>query len=82
MKKPCFIVCTFVIFFISCELMLRYHTGTFPDTPVNMRTINTEFDDYNSDIPVLGGTFPLCFSSNRNSDGGNHDISSGRCRRV
>ena len=74
MKKPFFIICAFVIFFISCEPTLRYHTGTFPDTPVNMGAINTEFDDYNSDIPVLGGTFPLCFSSNRNSDGGNYDI--------
>ena len=74
MKKPCFIICGIVISFISCEPTLRYHTGTFPDTPVNMGAINTEFDDYNSDIPVLGGTFPLCFSSNRNSDGGNYDI--------
>ncbi|MFZ2340294.1 MAG: hypothetical protein WAW07_11310 [Bacteroidales bacterium] len=39
-----------------------------------MGAINTEFDDYNSDIHVLGGTFPLRFSSNRNSDGGNYDI--------
>jgi len=74
MKKTCFIAFCAVILLISCEPETRYSTGTFPDTPVNMGAINTEFDDYNSDIPVLGGTFPLCFSSNRNSYGEDYDI--------
>ena len=52
----------------------RYNQGTFPDIPVNMGNINSMYDDYNSTSPILGGTAPLCFSSNRGSNGGNFDI--------
>ncbi len=74
MKKTCIVALFASIFFLSCEPETTSFTRTFPDSPVNMGDINTEFDDYNSDISVIGGTFPLCFSSNRNSDGGNFDI--------
>ena len=47
---------------------------TFPDSPVNMVDINSVFDDYNSTTSIYGPTFPLCFSSNRNSSGRNFDI--------
>ncbi len=47
----------------------KYNTGTFPDVPVNMSNINSEYDDYNSTSPILGNTSPLCFSSKRNSQG-------------
>lgn len=61
---------------ISCEKspVSRYSIGHFPATPVNLAEFNTEFDDYNADIPVLGETFPFCFSSNRNSCGTHFDI--------
>jgi hypothetical protein len=36
--------------------------------------INSEYDDYNSTSPIIGYAFPLCFSSNRNSNGSNFDI--------
>ncbi|MFA5971686.1 MAG: hypothetical protein WC780_04980 [Lentimicrobiaceae bacterium] len=68
------------IFFIlllttSCEVFEhRYNTGTFPDEPVNMGDINSEFDDYNSTSPIIGSSFPLCFSSTRNSQGADYDI--------
>ena len=52
----------------------KYNIGTFPETPVNMGSLNSEYDDYNSSSPVLGDTSPLCFSSNRNSKGKNYDI--------
>ncbi len=52
----------------------KYFTGSFPETPTNLTKFNTEFDDYNSDIPILGETFPFCFSTTRNSNGANYDI--------
>lgn len=64
----------------SCDLFNlnwggnKYKIGHFPTLPVNLEEFNTEFDDYNSDIPVFMETFPFCFSSNRNSHGENYDI--------
>ena len=64
----------------SCDLFNlnwggnKYTIGHFPTSPVNLEEFNTEFDDYNSDIPVFLDVFPFCFSSNRNSNGGNYDI--------
>jgi len=52
----------------------KYSIGHFPPSPVSLEEFNTEYDDYNSDIPVFGETFPFCFSSNRNSNGTNFDI--------
>lgn len=48
--------------------------GVFPDVPINLEEFNSSFDDYNSTAPTLGETFPLCFSSNRNSSGSHFDI--------
>jgi|APHig6443717817_1056837.scaffolds.fasta_scaffold86927_1 hypothetical protein len=63
---------------LSCDLISnqedKYSIGHFPTSPVNLIDFNTKYDDYNSDIPIFGGTFPLCFSSNRNSDGKDFDI--------
>jgi hypothetical protein len=61
-----------LLFLFTCDE--RNQEGTFPAKPINLANINTEFDDYNSDIPTLGETFPLCFSSTRNSNGSNYDI--------
>ena len=52
----------------------KYHTGIFPENPVNLVEFNTEFDDYNATAPTLGQTFPLCFSTNRNSYGEHFDF--------
>ncbi len=64
--------------FSSCEdseiNRYKFYTGYFPEVPVNFEEINTEYDDYNSSAPSLGETFPLCFSSTRNSYGTNYDI--------
>lgn len=67
------------ITFFSCDIFIfnsgnKYSIGHFPTSPVNLTDFNTEFDDYNSDIPIFGETFPFCFSSNRNSHGTDFDI--------
>lgn len=72
------LIALFTLF--SCDLFNlnwggnKYTIGHFPTSPVNLKEFNTEFDDYNSDIPVFLDVFPFCFSSNRNSNGGNYDI--------
>jgi len=75
--KKLFFPLLLLIALLSCEKTstdYKYFTGELPDTPVNFEQINTEFDDYNSTAPTLGETFPLCFSSTRNSNGDNYDI--------
>jgi hypothetical protein len=71
------LIASFILF--SCDLFPwspgnKYSIGHFPKDPVNLEEINTEYDDYNSDIPVFGETFPFCFSSNRDSHGNHFDI--------
>ena len=60
--------------FVACDDSSPSNPVTIPDTPVNLGEINSPFDDYNSASAVVGETFPLCFSSNRNSAGSNFDI--------
>ncbi len=77
-KQAAFLLIATIII-SSCDLLnlnpgKRYKIGHFPTSPVNLEEFNTEFDDYNSDIPIFWDTFPFCFSSNRNSNGANYDI--------
>ena len=69
---------TVLIFILAGACKRDHHllltSGAFPDSPVNMGDINSQYDDYNSTAQYIGSTFPLCFSSNRNSRGGNFDI--------
>jgi len=51
-----------------------YEKGHFSTTPVNLSFLNTSFDDYNSALNQSGETFPLCFSTNRKSNGSQFDI--------
>lgn len=44
------------------------------DIPVNLEGINSQHDDYNSDLPYPYGAYYLYFSSNRPSGGLNFDI--------
>jgi hypothetical protein len=63
------------VFLTACPWYgYKYNTGTLPDTPVNLEEFNSEYDDYNSTIPILGDFFPLCFSTNRHSQGGEFNI--------
>jgi hypothetical protein len=52
----------------------KYHTGIFPENPVNLEVFNSEFDDYNATAPTLGQTLPLCYSTNRGSYGADFDF--------
>lgn len=52
----------------------NFTDGIFPIVPVNLSDFNTIYDDYNSNIAILGDAFPFLFSSNRNSKGSNYDI--------
>jgi hypothetical protein len=59
--------------FFNNDYDFEYNTivGT---TPVNLKELNTEYDDFNSDLPYPAGRQHIYFSSNRNSSGGNFDI--------
>ena len=44
------------------------------ELPVNLKNINSSFDDYNSNLPYPGFGYGIFFSTNRNSSGINFDI--------
>jgi hypothetical protein len=44
------------------------------DIPSNMKELNSEYDDYNSDLSYPHQRYQIFFSSNRNSKGGDFDI--------
>lgn len=79
MKKTVFVsvaICVIFATSISCNYTnnYTYPTGHFPDEVINFEEVNSEYDDYNSDLPTVGSTHHFQFSSNRNSQGGNFDI--------
>lgn len=43
----------------------RYPQGIFPENPINLSDVNSPFDDINSDIPFVGHSVYLVFSTNR-----------------
>jgi hypothetical protein len=66
------------LLFTGCPILnndynFEYHT-IVGKTPVNVEDLNTEYDDYNSDLPYPGFGMTFYFSSNRNSSGDNFDI--------
>jgi len=56
---------------------VKYTIGTFPDSVYNLKGLNTQYDDYNSALLVLGNSLPIIFSSNRGSSGGQFDLVQG-----
>jgi hypothetical protein len=73
MKKFNLLVVLLISILFSCDddtYSFRY----FPDKPENMAEFNSEYDDYNSYLIVIGDSGPFCFSSNRNSLGKNFNI--------
>lgn len=52
----------------------KYYDAWFPEYPVNLTVVNSEFDDYNSVLPETHFGKQLIFSSNRRSSGGDFDI--------
>ena len=72
MRIFCLVVCLLLLY--ACPYGYKYNTGTLPDEPVNLSDINSVFDDYNVSAPFIRDEFPLVFSSNRNSNGGQMDV--------
>ncbi len=73
------VISTLLITMVSCDSFgkyeVNYETGLFPDTVVNLKSVNTRFDDYNSSgPPSINYNFNLTFSTNRGSDGENYDL--------
>ena len=60
----------------GCDKPEVYSTqGGFPDSPVNLKFLNSEYDDYNSNIPPGEyNSITFIFSSNRNSKGADFDL--------
>ncbi len=56
----------------SCEKL--HKTGHFPDNVINFEDVNSEYDDYNSELNAIDLRYILNFSSNRNSSGNDFDI--------
>lgn len=66
-----------VILFSSCPDGIKkkqYYDAYFPEIPVNLIDINSEFDDFNSALPETHFGKQLIFSSNRRSSGEDFDI--------
>jgi hypothetical protein len=76
MKKFNLVYVFFSLVLYSCPFGTRYKysEGTFTGNPVNLWEFNTQYDDYNSTSPDLGGISVFCFSSNQESYGGDFNI--------
>ncbi len=83
MKIKKIITVSFIVFIIAaCEK--SNHNGNNPPNPsnnlkitdstMNFDAINTIYDDYNVTAPIINANFPIIFSSNRQTEGGNFDI--------
>jgi hypothetical protein len=75
--KSIFIILLFLSY--SCDTEsggsgYKYNTGSLPESPVNLESFNTEYDDYNSTAPTLGDLIAFCFSTNRRSMGMDFDV--------
>lgn len=67
-----------ILFFTGCtpndsDYKFEYETIII-DTPANLEKLNSEYDDYNSDLPYPAARFSLYFSTNRSSSGDNFNI--------
>ena len=62
------------------ENPIKFTHGTFPDSVFNMTGINSQYDDYNSNLFILDNVIPIIFSSNRGSNGGQFDLVQGIIR--
>ena len=66
-----------ILMFYGCPLLhygYKYPNGKIPETPVNLNSVNSQYDDINMTAPELIQNTLLIFSSNRGSKGGQFDI--------
>jgi len=72
-----FFLAVSIVIFSACPGRIgpgyKYNHGKIPEIVTNFEEINSEYDDYNLSSPYIGDLFPLIFSSNRNSQGGQFD---------
>ena len=70
------IVCFFLlILFTACPNNYDFEYDIIiTDNPVNLMDLNTQYDDFNSDLPYDYDRTDIYFSSNRYSGGANFDI--------
>ena len=74
------IIIPVVILITGCPrhgVKYKYQAAWFPDKPVDIVEVNSEFDDYNSILPETHFGKRLLFSSNRKTDAANYDIYDG-----
>lgn len=83
MKTTCRILLIILFFgFFACKKddnereKVNYEIGWFPVSPKNIEDLNTQYDDYNSDINATGDNIDFYYSTNKDSKGDNFDISS------
>lgn len=77
---PLLLILSFISGCTREPLKINYERGLFPDSVMALEGLNTSYDDYNIDIEagILDGVIPVVFSSNRQSQGGEFDITYGR----
>jgi len=71
-----------LLLFTGCHKELNkinYEMGIFPDMVIALDGLNTQYDDYNMDIEAsrISSSYPVVFSSNRQSSGGEFDLTHG-----
>lgn len=77
-----FAVLSILLLFTGCRdepLAINYKLGIFPDSVMALEGLNTVHDDYNMDIEagMINARLPVVFSSNRQSAGGEFDLTHG-----
>jgi len=76
----CIAIIAFALFATGCkkeENPIKFPLGTFPDSVYNIDGLNTQYDDYNSNLYLIGASMPIIFSSNRKTTGGTFDLVQG-----
>lgn len=69
----------FILLLIGCEPDYKFdYDIIITETANNLGDLNSEFDDYNSDLPYPAQRMEIYFSSNRNSKGTEFDIVGGK----
>ncbi|TFG42234.1 MAG: hypothetical protein E4H43_03485 [Bacteroidia bacterium] len=80
MKK--ILIFLLLILSVACDDQRKnFDGGIIPPVPVNFSEVNSAYDDYNSDLPIIWNwkSFSLIFSTNRNSFGNDFDFIGYNC---
>ncbi|MCH6197986.1 hypothetical protein MMU07_00230 [Aquiflexum sp. LQ15W] len=75
MKYKSLVLITIVLFMTAgCFPKIKYKTGKFPEEVTSFDILNTQYDEMNSDLHVIGGNFIMVYSSNYSSFGNHFDL--------